>query len=70
MLDFGLAKFLSGGDRADTDTQSGILVGTIPYMAPERFMGTEVSIGWDVWSLAVIAYEMLAGSRPFQGSPI
>ena len=67
VLDFGVVKFLSAA-ASDTETQHGILLGTLPYMAPERFSGEQAQPTWDVWSLAVTAYEMLAGTRPFQGT--
>ena len=37
-------------------------------MAPERFEGQSVDPAWDIWGLGVIAYEMLTGTRPFDGS--
>ena len=67
VLDFGLAKFLSASAKTDPETQPGLVVGTVAYMAPERFLGEDASTRWDVWSLAVVAYEMLAGGRPFAG---
>ena len=66
VLDFGLAKFRAGAMRQESDTQPGVLVGTLAYMAPERFRGDAVHPSWDIWSLAVIAYEMLVGQRPFR----
>ncbi|MCH7749992.1 MAG: protein kinase, partial [Acidobacteria bacterium] len=65
-LDFGLAKFRAGAMREESETQTGVLVGTLAYMAPERFRGDPVHPSWDIWSLAVIAYEMLTGQRPFR----
>ena len=69
VLDFGLAKFLftSGGEM---ETHSGVLVGTVHYMAPERLEGAEAEPGWDIWGLGVIVYEMLTGTRPFEGNSI
>jgi serine/threonine-protein kinase len=69
VLDFGLAKVLdqSRSTGATTiATSAGVLVGTLEYMAPEQVAGDEVSPAWDVWALAVIAYEMLTGTHPFR----
>ena len=71
VLDFGLAKAFDM--RAVTDgstalgSSAGLLVGTVEYMAPEQAAGDSVSPAWDVWAVAVIAYEMLTGSHPFRG---
>ncbi|GAC1342410.1 MAG: hypothetical protein NVSMB29_14080 [Candidatus Dormibacteria bacterium] len=62
--DFGLAKMLSGGQRL---TQVGATLGTPEYMAPEQSLGQEVTVAADIYSLAVIAYEMLVGDVPFSG---
>jgi serine/threonine-protein kinase len=68
VLDFGVAKFLSAAAQATADTQSGVVVGTLAYMAPEQLRGQPVDASWDLWALAVVTYEMLTGVRPFAGS--
>jgi len=71
ILDFGLAKFVGPGDaaiQATVDTGAGVLLGTPQYMSPEQLKGQPAAAHWDLWALAVISYEMLAGAYPF-GSP-
>jgi serine/threonine protein kinase len=68
VLDFGIAKFVGvnqtqGLTGAGTDI--GLLLGTLPYMAPEQLRGEEVTPGWDLWALAIITCEMLTGRHPF-----
>jgi hypothetical protein len=66
VLDFGVAKFLpSATSQSTVDTSPGVLVGTLQYMSPEQLRGQEVQPGWDLWALAVAAYEALAGELPF-----
>ena len=66
VLDFGVAKFLpSATSQSTVDTSPGVLVGTLQYMSPEQLRGQEVQAGWDLWALAVVAYEALAGELPF-----
>jgi len=74
VLDFGLAKRLSGEELADvttrshaTLTQPGAILGTLPYMAPEQLRAQPADARSDVWALGVVLYEMAAGVRPFEG---
>ncbi|MBL9025677.1 MAG: protein kinase [Myxococcales bacterium] len=60
LLDFGLAL---AGNRSRHTTQ-GMIAGSIPYMAPEQIEGRDVGPACDVWSLGVLFWEILAGSRP------
>ncbi len=66
LMDFGLAK-LADGTR--DMTQSGALLGTIRYMAPEQAAGRlgEIGAATDVYSLGAVLYELLAGVTPFGG---
>lgn len=67
VLDFGVAKLLqSSGDLRVADTQSGQMVGTPRYMAPEQAAGLEVDARTDIYALGTILYEMLAGKPPFE----
>ena len=67
VLDFGLAKPLgrTADDSADATTQEGDLLGTMPYMAPERLRGDLGGPESDVFSLGVLVYELATGRRPF-----
>ena len=74
VLDFGLAKRLSGEELVEATTQTmdsltgpGAVVGTLAYMAPEQLRGQPADARSDVWALGVVLYEMAAGQRPFQG---
>jgi serine/threonine-protein kinase len=67
VLDFGIAKLLLDGNTAGL-TSTGARVGTPAYMAPEQITGHPIDVRTDVYSAAVILYEMLAGERPFRGS--
>jgi TOMM system kinase/cyclase fusion protein len=62
LLDFGIAKVAS----ADV-TAAGVTFGTASYMSPEQARGDKVDPRTDVFSLGIVLYEMLAGTRPFRG---
>ncbi len=67
VLDFGIAKFLPSATGSTGDTGTA-LVGTLRYMAPEQLRGEPVNAVWDLWALAVVAYEVLTGAYPFAGA--
>lgn len=65
ITDFGIAKML---DSEEGLTSAGMVVGTAQYMSPEQISETPLTGRSDQFSLAVIAYEMLTGTKPFQGN--
>jgi len=67
LADFGLAKLLQG---SSLKSMTGVTTGTPAYMAPEQVMGHQVGPAADRYSLATIAYEMLAGAIPFDGEAL
>jgi serine/threonine protein kinase len=62
IADFGVAKI-----QSNQMTQSGMILGTPNYMSPEQIQGHVVDGAADQFSLAVIAYELLTGEKPFAG---
>ena len=65
VVDFGIARLMGSGQTALTVT--GATIGTLNYMAPERFTGGDVDGRADVYSLACLLHECLTGTPPFTG---
>src|SRR5262245_47133761 len=66
VLDFGLVRLERGGTRSEGLTQSGAVVGTLDYMAPEQAASARtVDIRADVYSLGCALFFLLAGRPPF-----
>ena len=67
ICDFGIAKGFSG---LASMTQTGMVIGTPHYMPPEQIQGKGVDARADQYALAVIAFQMLTGRRPFLADSI
>ena len=66
LLDFGIAKLIEAGSAANKAlTQVGARVLTPEYASPEQITGSPITTESDVYSLGVVAYELLAGKRPY-----
>jgi serine/threonine protein kinase len=75
VLDFGLAKVVASDSGVTTQqdshiatieaTESGLLLGTVPYMSPEQARGQAVDRRTDIWAFGCILYEMLTGRMAF-----
>jgi serine/threonine protein kinase/Tfp pilus assembly protein PilF len=68
LLDFGLAKLMTGSDTDVTITGEGTVVGTAAYMAPEQAEGKPLDERSDVFSFGAVLYEMLSGNQAFGGN--
>jgi eukaryotic-like serine/threonine-protein kinase len=73
ILDFGLAKLVGPREKrspestiAAGETQSGVVLGTVGYMAPEQVRGEPADHRSDIFAFGAILYEMVAGRRAFQ----
>ena len=64
LTDFGIARLVEGGEG---HTGPGAVMGTPAYMSPEQAAGEDLDGRSDLYSLGIVAYEMLAGSPPFTG---
>ncbi|MEX2180197.1 MAG: serine/threonine-protein kinase [Gemmatimonadaceae bacterium] len=67
VMDFGLAKERKAEGELQKLTATGIILGTPEFMSPEQLRGKPLDPRTDVYSLALMTYEMLTGKLPFQG---
>lgn len=68
VMDFGIARL---AERTSTVTQTGMVIGTPAYMAPEQLLAEAVDARSDLYSAGIVLYECLTGALPFDaGSPI
>jgi serine/threonine protein kinase len=74
VLDFGIAKWMAGSSsksHSGMSTLAGQMLGTPAYMSPEHFANSaSIDHRADLWSLGVIAFECMTGTRPFQGDTL
>ena len=66
LTDFGIARVVTD----ETLTRSGTIVGTPNYMSPEQIKGEDVDQRSDLFSVAVLMYELLTGKKPFDGPDV
>jgi serine/threonine-protein kinase len=66
IMDFGIARMR----QSDVKTQTGMLLGSPKYMAPEQLLGGAVDHRCDIFALGVVIYEMAVGASPFSGDDI
>jgi serine/threonine-protein kinase len=62
VVDFGIARVVK-----TSKTQTGMLIGTFAYMAPEQYHGEHADERSDLWSFGVLLYELISYQRPFRG---
>ena len=67
VMDFGLAKERKAGGELEKLTATGIILGTPEFMSPEQLRGKPLDGRTDIYSLALMTYEMLTGKLPFEG---
>ena len=66
VMDFGIAQL----ENTQRITRQGDVVGTIAYMSPEQADGRTVDSATDIYSAALVLYQCLSGSNPFQGGTV
>jgi serine/threonine-protein kinase len=70
VLDFGIAKLVPEGAPVTGLTQSGMVLGTPAYMAPEQILGERVDSRTDIYAMGVILFEGATGHKPFFGKTL
>lgn len=70
VVDFGIAKVLSGEELQQHLTQTGEMLGTPQYMSPEQCLGNSLDKRSDIYSLGCVVYELLSGKPPHRGDNV
>ncbi|PYS61394.1 MAG: hypothetical protein DMF74_16450, partial [Acidobacteria bacterium] len=77
VLDFGLAKIVSGEVAVDPEaetsmllTQTGVVMGTAPYMSPEQLRAEQLDGRSDIFSYGTVLYEIVSRRRPFEAKSL
>jgi serine/threonine protein kinase/HEAT repeat protein len=70
VLDFGIAKAVGVGPLGEQLTRAGSVMGTPEHIAPEQIRGKKIDGRADLYALGTIAYEMVAGRRPFESEQV
>ena len=65
ILDFGIALLMGADPKAVKLTQTGMIIGSLPYMAPEQLTDDPADARTDIYALGVLLFEMATGRRPF-----
>src|SRR5208283_2600831 len=63
VVDFGLARALS----VSSQTRTGVIIGTVAYLAPEQVTGTSADARTDVYAAGIVLFELLTGVKPHTG---
>src|SRR5258705_11622197 len=70
VVDFGIAKAGGGDESGQKVTKTGLVVGTPEFMSPEQLSGDKVDGRSDLYSLALVFFQMLAGKLPFEATTV
>ncbi len=70
IIDLGLAKPLGDGQLESAVSAPGAFAGTPEFASPEQFVGSDVDIRSDLYSLGVTLWDMVTGQVPFRGTPV
>ncbi|MCA8957070.1 MAG: tetratricopeptide repeat protein, partial [Planctomycetes bacterium] len=70
VLDFGLSKLVDAKLGASMMTQTGRILGTPRYMAPEQWEGSDVDHRIDIYAMGLVLYELLTGAQPYSSTTV
>ncbi|XSG75376.1 protein kinase domain-containing protein [Herpetosiphon llansteffanensis] len=67
LVDLGLARLANSESQEHQLTQSGMIIGTLSYMAPEQIQAQQLDARTDIYALGVLLFQMVTGRLPFEG---